>query len=202
MTRQEFIDDVNTWGDLFSFCSDEGCELLEDVYDEDGFVDAVQYDVDESDYGWMDLKDYLNDLPEYCGGTMYRRNGFFEYDMLDDDYDFEAYKEDVLRWADDYGRFDEEDGDDEYDNYSPDAYHYTAPVEEEDEDDMVFAPQEIGATICDMAHSKVQKIYDSEKQKKIAEEEAMLRAKYEAEQELKREADAMAEAFAAFMVIG
>ena len=30
----------------------------------------------------------------------------------------------------------------------------------------------------------------------------MLRAKYEAEQELKREADAMAEAFAAFMVIG
>ena len=148
MTRQEFIDDVNTWGDLFSFCSDEGCELLEDVYDVDGFVEAVQCDVDKSDYGWMDLKDYLDNLPDYCGGTMYRRNWLFDYEMLDDDFDFEPYKEDVLRWADDYGRFDdEEDYDDESDNYSTDAYHYTAP-------------QEIGATICDMAHSKVQKIYD------------------------------------------
>ena len=44
MTRAEFIDTVNEWWELIDFCSDENCEICNDVYsddDRDSYIDET-----------------------------------------------------------------------------------------------------------------------------------------------------------------
>lgn len=112
MTRGEFIENVQCWSDLLSFCYDEGCDYCEDIYTEDSkdeyFNDSI---VEMARYAdnWQDLYRQLDDIPT---GYNYYINDDDGWRGADDD-DFEEYKSDVLQWADDGEIWDEEDDEDE-----------------------------------------------------------------------------------------
>lgn len=110
MTRQEFIDDIRYWSDLIDFCSDNGCDYCEDIYDSDAWNDYVNDDVAEMarNDGWRDILSVLQGYDEISGYDYYRRNDYGEWIGLDDD-DFESYKDDVCEWMDNNDYWDEED---------------------------------------------------------------------------------------------
>lgn len=111
MTRREFIDTVNDFYDLVSFCNENGCDMCEDIYDDDerdGMIDedirdAVGYD------SWRDIRDWLSSIP--TGYDLYIRHSSFDYDGVDND--FEDYKNDVLDWADSEGVWDDDEEDED-----------------------------------------------------------------------------------------
>lgn len=125
MTRQEFIDDVTTFGDLMDIASDVGIDFLDDiVYDDerDEEIDEAIRDRLDHEY-WGEIRDWLNNIE--TGFEWYRRDGD-EYVGLCDE-DFEAYKDDVERYLLDIEWFDaEEDEDDE------DIVTYTETEENQD----------------------------------------------------------------------
>ena len=110
MTRQEFIDNIHYWSELIEFCSDNGCDYCEDIYDSDAWNDYVNDDVAEMarNDGWRDILGVLQEYDELSGYDYYRRNDYGEWIGLDDD-DFESYKDDVCGWMDDNDYWDEED---------------------------------------------------------------------------------------------
>lgn len=122
MTRQEFIDDVTTWWELIDFCNDEGCDICEYVYSSDVYDDIINEDLQErvNHESWQSIYDWLEGLP--TGYDYY--DTYDDYVGLDDNWDFDRYKEDVLEWADNDGAIwdeepeEEEEGeelDDEFD---------------------------------------------------------------------------------------
>ena len=127
MTRQEFVDDVTSFWDLIDFCNENGCDLCEDIVVQDAMDDWVWDDIRDWNGSWESLADALSGITQ--GHEYYRRHGSLDYEWMDG-RDFEAYKADVLDWADDSNAFDEEepeepeDGPDGYD----DGYWYTDPV--------------------------------------------------------------------------
>ena len=69
MTRQEFIDDVTTWGELLNFCSYEDCDLCEDIVDP-GYVDEYVNDslgAWARDNDWRSLLGSLNNVADNSG---------------------------------------------------------------------------------------------------------------------------------------
>ena len=110
MTRQEFIDNIHYWSELIEFCSDNGCNYCEDIYDSDAWNDYVNDDVAEMARhdGWRDILGVLQEYDELSGYDYYRRNDYGEWIGLDDD-DFESYKDDVCGWMDNNDYWDEED---------------------------------------------------------------------------------------------
>ncbi len=137
MTRQEFIENVNDWYDLKDFCSDNDCDILDDIYDEDGMDSEIEYYIGEyrNDYSWRELRDILYDIP--VGYEFYRENGAFDWVGLDDS-DFRDYKDNVLEWMDDGGYWGEGDEDDYFDDepalVNDDLF---SPGEEDDEDELI-----------------------------------------------------------------
>lgn len=123
MTRQEFIDNIDTVGELIDFCDEHGCYECEDIYSEDGMDDYIN----ESCLGgwarnnsWRDLLNILNDLP--TGWDWYHMDEYGEWYGVDDD-DFEDYKQRVLEWGDN---------------------NYAWDTEEEEEDEELEEPEEPG----------------------------------------------------------
>lgn len=112
MTREEWRDSINTIGEFIDFCSDEGIweDVVAELFDEDGYDDAVQEDISEYYYGWRDLRDSLNNLP--TGYDWYRRDGMFDYIGIDND-DVDYYLDDLERYLDDIGWFTDEDHEDD-----------------------------------------------------------------------------------------
>lgn len=132
MTRDEFLDDVITFGDLKSFCYDEGCSILENVYDDeerdeqinDCLVDWARED------SWEALHRRLDDIP--TGYEWYCYDDYGEWRGLDDD-DFESYKRDVLEWADDDEIWDANEDDDEiFEDGEPNEVDDEPAIEDED----------------------------------------------------------------------
>ena len=112
MTRQEFIDDVTTFYELYSFCSDEEIYGVLDNYFDGGDLDEeVEYDLGENrDISWRDLSDYLSDIDTGC--DFYERCGSFEYYGYGNCGDtFEELKQEVLDIADERGLFEKEEED-------------------------------------------------------------------------------------------
>ena len=113
MTRQDFLDNVTEWCELLSFCSDEECDVCEEVYDSDSRDDEVYADLEDAvnsgDYSWGEIRNLLHDIP--TGWDYYRRDGSFDYAGLNDNTDFNHYKERVLAWMDEDYYWDEEDED-------------------------------------------------------------------------------------------
>jgi hypothetical protein len=137
MTRDEFINGVDTWYDLREFCDEHGCSICEDIIDDDDRDDEIDSDVEDAirNDRWYDIKGYLEDIP--TGYSYYRRDGRFDYVGMDDN-DFEEYKSDVLEWADNEGDIwetDPEDEDEDYDVFEAeleaDAAASAAAAEEE-----------------------------------------------------------------------
>lgn len=121
MTRQEFIDRVTDFYELVEFCNENGCDICEDLYDDDGLDECVEDDLRNAagEDSWRNIRDWLGDIP--TGYDWYCREGYFDYRGVD--YDFDEYKENVLNWADDEDIWDDEDEEDEED------------LDEEDDDD-------------------------------------------------------------------
>ena len=110
MTRNDFLNDVTEWWELLDFCSDEGCNICEDIIDSDQLVEE---DIRDTNYSWRDIRDSLSEIP--TGYGYYRMNGSFDYDGMDEN-DFDSYKEDVLEWGDNNGVWeDEPDDEDDFD---------------------------------------------------------------------------------------
>lgn len=116
MTRNEFLENVTWWGDLKEFCSDEGCDICDDIYDEedrDEYINECLVDWARNDT-WQELFDRLRDIPD---GYDYYRDDEYNGWVGADDSDFDQYKDDVLDWADDHEVWDddEDEEDDEWD---------------------------------------------------------------------------------------
>lgn len=60
MTRNDFLNDVTEWWELLDFCSDEGCNICEDI------IDSDQLDED-TNYSWRDIRDSLSEIPTGYG---------------------------------------------------------------------------------------------------------------------------------------
>ena len=164
MTRNEFIDNVNDFDALMEVCNDWGYEL--DLYTSGDYDSEVEDDVSNRDCSWDDLRDYLNDLP--YGYEYYRRNGWLDYDGMDDD-EFQDYKDEVEEWMADNGYFDEEDEEDEdvADDY----------IEDDEEDDAdegePVADEDFGVDdligMCGVAFFAIRKQEESEAREQDAQ---------------------------------
>lgn len=114
MTRQEFIDNIQYWSELLEFCSDEGCNYCEDIYDSDQWNDSINDDVYEmaGTSSWRTILDVLQGYDDLSGYDYYRRDDYGEWHGLDED-DFSEYKYDVLGWGDDGEIWDEDEEEEE-----------------------------------------------------------------------------------------
>ena len=144
MTRQEFIDDVTSFGDLLSFCYDNDCtDICENVIDseyrdeyiEDNLVDWARNDT------WTALRDRLNDFYDDTGYDYYIYDEYYGTykGVYDDGDEFESYKRDVLEWMDDHEYWednDEEEEEEEEESVPPqnscDEEEEESPIPEED----------------------------------------------------------------------
>lgn len=133
MTRNEFLENVTSFYDLKDFCSDEDCNLLEDVYDEEGrddFINDCLMDWARDD-SWQDLYNRLDSIP--TGYDWYRYDDYGDWCSLDDE-DFEEYKNDVLEWADNNGVWDDDEEDtDENGDYFEDKPEDDEPAPEKED---------------------------------------------------------------------
>lgn len=114
MTRDEFIEGVRCWHELIDFCYDYGCSYCENVYDDEQKDDYFNDDLVEmarNADSWQDMLEELNDIPD--GHDYYIRDDYGDWRGAGTD-DFDEYKDDVLRWADDREVWDEDD-EEEYD---------------------------------------------------------------------------------------
>lgn len=119
MNRQEFIDTVTTWGELVSFCTDEGIDFCDDIYSDDDLDSYIDAHLNElcDDECWQDVRDILYDIPQ--GYDYYQRveYTYMEFTGLsDEDDEFRVRKDDILEYMDTNGLWDDtddEDNDDE-----------------------------------------------------------------------------------------
>lgn len=115
MTRAEFFENVTSWWELKDFCSEQRCELCDDVYDDESRDDYINEDLVDwaRNDNWYDLRDRLNNLD--AGYDYWRLDDYGEWTGLDDDDDLEEMKREVAEWVDDYGDWDddEEEADDD-----------------------------------------------------------------------------------------
>lgn len=109
MTRQEFIDKIDTYSELMDVTGDANY-YFDDVYDSDAYDDYI-YDVARDfNGGWTEIRDFLDSLPE--GYDYYIRDDCGEWSgYYDDDIDY--LKDCFLGWADDNEWFDPEETEEE-----------------------------------------------------------------------------------------
>lgn len=110
MTRQEFVEDVYSWGDLIAFCCDEGLSHCEDVYTDNDKDECINEDLIEmarDASNWLDLLDTLRSIPTGC--YYYRKDDYGEwYGLCDEDSDFNDTKDEILNYCDENNIWDEE----------------------------------------------------------------------------------------------
>ena len=132
MTRAEFYENVTTWWDLKDFCSDEQCDICDDIYDEEGrddYINDCLMDWARND-SWTELLSRLEDIP--TGYDYYRYDDYGDWVGLDDG-DFDEIRDEVAEWMDDNGYWDddEEEADDEEDTPFIDPED-AEPIDDED----------------------------------------------------------------------
>lgn len=115
MTREEFIEIVDCFCELISMDQEYGIGVCDELVLGEDLDEAISNDFRYTDYGWVDIRSWLNDIEE--GYECYKRTGSFEYEYLTDS-DFEDYKDELLRSMIDDGYIDDdEDEDDEEEVY-------------------------------------------------------------------------------------
>ena len=107
MTRDEFWDEVTCWSDIKEIDYENELHLFDDVYDDDGRSEIIEEEISESNYDWKELRDLLDEIPDY--DYYHRHIGFLEWEGVDDEVD-SALQElfDELE-ANDYFEDDDED---------------------------------------------------------------------------------------------
>lgn len=110
MTRDEFINDVTTFSELMSFCCDNGCEsVVEDIRDNDDYNEYLNDNFRDLIYeeGWQSARDAMNDVDnDYYD---YYRYDYGDWYPLDDDYDLDGFKDEVLEIMDEDDAWDDPD---------------------------------------------------------------------------------------------
>lgn len=133
MTRNDFIDNVETWSDLIEFCEDERCDLCSDVVSDDTRNEWIEeHLVDYArNQGWRDLLDTLRGFEDNDGYDWYIYDDYYDTYEGATDSDFDERKEQVIQYMDD-GEWWEEERDDEEEE--PDCYQPSVqnPVDPED----------------------------------------------------------------------
>lgn len=115
MTREEFIEIVDCFCELINMDQEYGIGVCDELVLGEDLDEAISNDFRYTDYGWVDIRSWLNDIEE--GYECYKRTGSFEYEYLTDS-DFEDYKDELLRSMIDDGYIDDdEDEDDEEEAY-------------------------------------------------------------------------------------
>lgn len=110
MTRDEFMENVTTFGELKNFCYDWDCDMLDDVYDGDEMDECINECLVDwaSNDTWQELYDRLGDIPS--GYDWYRNDDYDGWVGLDD-YDFGQYKQEVLEWMDNNDQWEDDEED-------------------------------------------------------------------------------------------
>lgn len=117
MIREEFIDDITTFDELYDFCYGEDIEsLMEDYLNEENSEasDWIEESISNREGGWMDLRESLNELYDQYEGATWYYVGNGELEACDDGC-FESIKQEVLEYCDEHGIFDEDDDDEDSD---------------------------------------------------------------------------------------
>lgn len=129
MTRSEFIEGVDWFDELISFCRDYNLDACSDILHEDDLDEKVCDDIREalSHEYWYDIRRYLNSLE--TGWSWYRDDGYLDYVGLDED-SFQDYKDAALEEADGLDIWEPED--DEVDDESESAQTEPGSTEEDD----------------------------------------------------------------------
>lgn len=172
MTRDEFINDVNDFYDLKSFCWDNDCYECEDVYDSeqrDDYLNEHIIDMARSET-WESLRDILNDISSDY--EFYRLDDYGDWVGLDDS-DFETYKDDVLDWADNNDIWDDDDEEEEiiedYNSIVDEEPRSAPPTPDSTEDEDLV---EDGCPLNDLFSSGITQLQTIELAKETAEHEA------------------------------
>lgn len=132
MTRAEFFENVTSWWELKDFCSEQRCDLCDDIYDEEGrddYINDCLMDWARND-SWTELLSRLEDIP--TGYDYYRYDDYGDWVGLDDG-DFDEIRDEVAEWMDDNGYWDddeEEANDDEEEAF--DDEEDAEPIDDED----------------------------------------------------------------------
>jgi len=165
MTRGEFFENVIDWSDLKDVCEEYGCDICDDIYNDDGRDDIIEdrlYDWVRSE-SWRDVRDYL---------TCYSTNSY-DWWIYDDNYDeweeagdglFEVRKNDVAEWLSENGHFEDEEVCDETEDedfFGQEEIH-DEPEEDAEPDNFDFG---------EMLSSSAVFIREAEEQLKKKEEE-------------------------------
>ena len=101
MTRDEFIEEINSFSDLINWCSENNCDVCSDIWYCDSYDEWVSQKIEElgSDgSSWQYIRDRLNSMES--GFDWYRMDRYGDFVGIDDD-DFEDYKDAALEWGDD-----------------------------------------------------------------------------------------------------
>lgn len=120
MTRHEFIENIDNWEELLDFCYNYNCDICDNVYDSeerDEYIDNNFYGLCREEC-WTTVRDYLNEIP--TENDYYKNNcSYLDWTGLDNEDDFEGYKQDALDWGDDNDIWDEEESDKEEEELDP-----------------------------------------------------------------------------------
>lgn len=136
MTRQDFIDNVTTWGELLDFCNEEGSEICEDIFTEE---ERDQYITDNwlmdwaRESSWWDLYQILDGI--VTGYDYYELDDGEFYSREDGDTTFEERKQEVLQWMDSGDWWDTDDEEEELEDdlvYEEIDCDDLEPIEDED----------------------------------------------------------------------
>lgn len=149
MTRDEFIDNIEDFGDLKDFCYENDCDYLDDIYHSDDLDQMVCEDIRSAIGGlyWYQIRDELSVIPELDDDQYFRADGSFDYVALDNEYDFDDYKRRVLDWADNNDVWEDDDdwllqsSEEPFDRHEPEEESWE-PVSEEDMKNL------IGGDLC------------------------------------------------------
>lgn len=158
MTKEYFIEYVDNWDDLIEFDRDYETESLLDVYDRDALDDYVNNLLNylaRNNY-WEEIRDMLLEIPDT---RYYRYEGYMEFSDIDNEYDFQVYKQMVLEKAEDVEVFDCDEEENEEENEEEDE-EYIVEIfktkEHDDDFDYVVGQEDI--SLNDMFGCVVEKV--------------------------------------------
>lgn len=125
MTREEFAERYgDSISELKSFCDQAGCDIMENILDDDDYDRRMNEMIREMTYRvhWLNVKEWLKNQPDSSD------NYFYEYNSYDDEFygywydDTDPWLESVMDWAEECGYIEEfeEDEDDEMIDFSTD----------------------------------------------------------------------------------
>lgn len=102
MRREDFVNEMTSWGEVTDFCVEAGLDdLIDDIYSSYNMARSMDEDIPEylQHNDWDELKDALNNIDE--GYDYYRRYGFMEWTGLDDYSDLDDFVQEVKEYIDD-----------------------------------------------------------------------------------------------------